>query len=129
MFRCSPQKLADLGRQLSGLPLDAAVLQARFSSKKAAQELYKVLCQAQANALLRGKKPSEYVIKEAVTGRGKYLKRLDIKGRGRCGIIRKPHAFMRFVLEIPDQRKDIAKLLRVKTFQREDKPSYIKLDY
>lgn len=129
MFRCSPQKLADLGRQLSSLPLDAAVLQARFSPKKAAQELYKVLCQAQANALLRGKQPSDYIIKEAVTGRGKYLKRLDIKGRGRCGIIRKPHAFMRFVLEIPDQRKAITKLLRVKTFQREDKPSYIKLDY
>ena len=105
MFRCSPQKLADLGRQLSGLPLDAAILQAKFSAKKAAQVLFQTLCQARANAIQRDRSPSEYIIREAVTGRGKYLKRLDIKGRGRCGIIRKPHAFMRFVLEIPDVRR------------------------
>jgi large subunit ribosomal protein L22 len=115
MFRCSPQKLADLGRQLSGLPLDAADLQAQFSAKRAAK--------------VRGRQPSEYVIREAVTGRGKYMKRLDIKGRGRCGVIKKPHAFMRFVLEIPDQRKEIGRLLKIKNFQREEKPAYIKLDY
>ncbi len=129
MFRCSPQKLNDIGRQLSGLPLDAAVIQAKFSSKRAAQMVYQVLCQAQADAKLRGKLPSDYVIKEAVTGRGAYLKRLDIKGRGRCGIIRKPHAFIRFVLAIPDAKKEIGKLLKVKYFQRFEKPAYIKLDY
>lgn len=129
MFRCSQQKLSDIGRQLGGLPLDAAVLQAKFSSKRAAKTVLEVLSQAQANAKARGKAPSDYVIREAVTGRGKYMKRLDIKGRGRCGIIRKPHAFIRFVLEIPDETKEISKLLRVKTFQKEQKPAYIKLDY
>lgn len=129
MFRCSQQKLSDIGRQLSGLPLDAAVLQAKFSPKRPAQMVFKVLSQAQANAKARGKAPSDYVIKEAVTGRGMYIKRIDIKARGRCGIIRKPHAFIRFVLEIPDQHKEISKLLRIKSFQREQKPSYIKLDY
>jgi len=129
MFRCSPQKLSDIGRQLSGLPLDAAVLQARFSVKKAAKTVFQVLSQAAADAKVRGCQPNAYIVKEAVTGRGKYLKRLDIKGRGRCGLLRKPHAFIRFVLEQPDQKNEIGKLLRVKEFLREDKPVYAKLDY
>lgn len=129
MFRGSTQKVADLGRQLSGLPLDAALLQAQFSARKAAERLYQALLQAKEEARLRGHLPSEYVIREAVTGRGKYMKRLDIKGRGRCGIIKKGHAFMRFVFEIPDQRKDLAKLLKIKHFPKEQKPVYVKLDY
>ena len=129
MFRCSPQKLSDLARQLTGLPLDAAVLQAKFSPKRAARTLCQALCQAQGNALLRGRQPSDYVLREAVTGRGRYLKRIDIKGRGRCGIIKKPHAFMRLVLAIPDERTELTKLLRVRKFPREEKPAYIKLDY
>jgi large subunit ribosomal protein L22 len=129
MFRGSTQKVAELGRQLSGLPLDAALIQTQFSARKAAEKLHQALVQAKEAAKLRGHTPSEYVIKEAVTGRGKYLKRLDIKGRGRCGIIKKGHAFMRFVLEIPDERKELAKLLKVKHFPREQKPAYVKLDY
>lgn len=64
-----------------------------------------------------------------VTGRGKYMKRLDIKGRGRCGLLKKPHALFRFVFEQPDQKKEIRKFLRVKKVAREDKPVYAKLDY
>lgn len=129
MFRCSPQKLADLGRQVSGLPIDAAALQMKFSAKRPAKQLYQLLTQAEANAKLRERSPADYVIREAVVGRGKYMKRIDIKGRGRSGIISKPHAFMRFVLEIPDERKEIARLLRVRGVPREHKPAYIKLDY
>lgn len=129
MFRCSQQKLSDLARQLCGLPLDAAILQAKFSPKKASEVLYQTLAQALSMAKARNKSPSEYIIKEAITGRGKYMKRLDIKGRGRCGVICRPHAFMRFVMAIPDERKELAKLLKIRHFPHEHKPSYVKLDY
>lgn len=137
MFRTSPQKLAMLGRQITGLPLDAAMLQMQFSHKRAAKTVYSTLCDAWSKVQMRiSQSPASnktsvppMIIKQALVGRGKYIKRLDIKGRGRHGVIWSPHAFMRILLERSNVEKDLRKLLEVKRFPKENKPVYCKLDY
>lgn len=128
-FRGSTQKLNLLGRQISGLQLDAAILQMRFSPKKAAKEALEVLCKIRLKIQGEGARPAEFYIKQIDVGRGTYLKRMDFKGRGRFGIMWKGHRFMRVCVHKPDPRRLVAKLLRIKHFPREDKPILRKLDY
>lgn len=52
-FDTSIKKLAPLARQIAGKSLDEAILQMRFSSKKAAQEVRKHLIQAKNEAIVR----------------------------------------------------------------------------
>lgn len=74
---------------------------------------------AKANALL-----ARYSIIQAVVGRGTYLRRIDIKGRGRRGIISHPHAMMRIQVGILDEEKRVRKLLRMRDRIQENKPIY-----
>lgn len=69
---------------------------------------------------------SRYTVLQAVVGRGTYLKRLDIKGRGRHGIRRRPHAMMRIQLGVLDEQRRIEKLLKQTVILQEDKPVYAK---
>lgn len=128
-FRGSTQKLNELGRQIAGLPLDAAILQMRFSPKKPAKEVLELLCKIRLSLEGKGARPSEFYVRMATVGRGTYIKRIDIKGRGRFGIMWKGHRFMRLCVHKPDPQKLVKKLLRIKKFPREDKPVLRKLDY
>lgn len=127
--RGSTQKMTDVARQIIGLPLDAALLQMRFSVKKKAVTVMHLLSTIKSSIMRQGGNPAYYYIKSATVGRGTYLKRLDIKGRGKFGIERRGHAFVRICCHKPDPRALVKKLLRIKKIPREDKPIMKRLDY
>lgn len=147
LFRVSAQKLNMLGRQITSLTLPSAILQMRFSQKRAAKEVHSVLLQAQARIKMEGKiistsadkdkdkkltavvdDPNKFVVQQAVIGKGSYLKRIDIKGRGRHGVIWRPHAFIRIQVAIPDPNVILHKQFKIR-INREDKPVMVRLDY
>lgn len=141
-FRVSSQKLNLLGRQIARLSLPTAILQMKFSKKKAAREVQALLLQAQSRItklqLLPNQDnhhqqqqitdPSKFVIQQALVGKGPYLKRIDIKGRGRHGLIWRPHSFLRLQVAIPDEEAILNKKYKVK-IQKENKPVMIRLNY
>jgi len=51
-FKTSMKKLAPLARQIAGKPIDEAILQMRFSAKKAAKDVRKHLIQARNEAIV-----------------------------------------------------------------------------
>lgn len=135
LFRVSSQKLNLLGRQIARLPLPAASLQMKFSLKKAAREVHSLLLQAQSRISkldpLDGRQitdPSKFIVQQALVGKGPYLKRIDIKGRGRHGIIWRPHSFLRLQLAIPDEEAALKKKFKVR-IAKENKPVMTRLEY
>ncbi len=130
MFRVSSQKLNLIGRQISNLSLPQAIVQMQFSPKRAAKEVLSLLLQAQGRIKAAPEKPdsSAFTIQQAVVGKGTYLKRIDIKGRGRHGIIWKPHSFLRVQVGIPDADALLKKRFKV-CVPRENKPVMVRLDY
>lgn len=131
LFRVSSQKLNLLGRQISQLNLPNAILQMKFSQKKAAREIHSLLLQAQSRIKqfkIGESDPNKFVIKQAVIGKGPYLKRIDIKARGKHGIIWRPHSFLRLQVAIPDIDSAIKKRFKVR-IQKENKPVMTRLDY
>lgn len=133
LFRVSSQKLNLLGRQISQLTLPVAILQMKFSQKKAAREIHSLLLQAQArikqlNVPETDTDPNKFIIKQAMVGKGTYIKRIDIKGRGRHGVIWRPHSFLRLQVAIPDIDAAIKKRFKVR-IHKENKPVMTRLDY
>ena len=87
----SPRKLNDVARLIAGKPIDAAILQMQMSDKRiASAKIKSMLALARDHATMKGLKREELVVREAWVSKGVYLRRLDIKGRGRHGIIMKP---------------------------------------
>lgn len=131
MFRVSAQKLNSLGQLIKGLPLPSAVLQMRYSVKQAARTVHDTLVKGEQTLRCQGGQPNtaNFIVGQAMVGKGKYIKRIDIKGRGRHGVIWSPHSFMRIQLLLPNVKADLKKLLHVKFYRHEHKPVYGKLDY
>ena len=87
----SPRKLNDIGRLIAQKPIDNAILQMQMSDKRVAKTKIKsMLVLARDHAIMKGLKREELLVKEAWVSKGIYLKRLDIKGRGRHGIKMRP---------------------------------------
>jgi ribosomal protein L22 len=128
-IRGSSRKMTMLARQIITLPLDAALLQMHFSSKKFAQTVEMVLSQLKGTLLKRGANAAQYFIKEATVGRGSYLKRMEIRGRGRTGIQWRGHTFVRICVHKPDPQVLVRKMLKIRKIPREDRPIMKKLDY
>lgn len=86
-FKISHRKLNKLGRQISGKPIDSAILQMTFSEKRASKRIRNMLVVAKSHAALKGIDPKKMVVAEAWVTKGpRALKRLEIKGRGRMGV-------------------------------------------
>ena len=128
MFRVSAQKLNMLGRQITNLSIPDAVLQMKFSPKRPATKVYELLKQAEGRIRMAKADPKDFIVQQATVGKGTYLKRIDIKGRGKFGIIWRPHSFMRMQVAIPDLDKRLKKLYKVNV-PKEDKPVFIRMDY
>lgn len=127
--RGSTLKLTMMARQIIGSPLDAALLQMHFSKRKMA-ELVESLLQQMKTSLIRSRaNPAHFFVKSASVGRGKYIKRPDIRARGKCGIENRGHAFIRICLYKPDPEALVKKMLKIKIIPREDRPISKKLDY
>jgi hypothetical protein len=81
------------------------------------------------------KEPAEWFVVQAMVGRGRYRKRIDIKGRGRFGVRRRPSCFLRIVVGQPDRQLELKRALlrhvnrRMRRVPREDKPVYLRLKY
>ena len=63
----------------------------QMSDKRVAQTRIKsMLVLARDHAIMKGLARDRLIVREAWVSKGVYLKRIDIKGRGRHGIIMKP---------------------------------------
>jgi large subunit ribosomal protein L22 len=74
--------------------VDSALLQLSLTPKKAARFVRAMIHQAKFNAAVQGMDPSKLIVDEIRIGRGTYLKRLEIKARGKTGSRWKPYCNM-----------------------------------
>ena len=99
MYRSSPQKLNLLAQQIRGLPVQKAMDEMRFSRKRAAQDVYKVLYSAMSNAENNhGLDIDSLVVAEAHVGKNLVMKRIRARARGRAARIMKPFSQLTIVL-------------------------------
>ena len=114
-FKTSVKKLGPLARQITGKPLEEAIVQMRFSKKKAAQGVREHLVHARNEAVVRrgmglgkeegfktvqiktkdGKRlkvddPSRLYIEQAWVGKGDYGSSPDHRARGQINIMKNP---------------------------------------
>ncbi|KAI0304024.1 hypothetical protein BC826DRAFT_981008 [Russula brevipes] len=61
-FKISHRKLNKLGRQISGKPIDSAILQMTFSEKRASKRIRNMLVVAKSHAALKGIDPKKMVV-------------------------------------------------------------------
>ncbi|CAD6571027.1 MAG: hypothetical protein CYPHOPRED_004259 [Cyphobasidiales sp. Tagirdzhanova-0007] len=129
----SHRKLNDVARLIARKPIDSAILQMQMSDKRVAKTRIKsMLVLARDHAIMKGLRRQELVVREAWVSKGVYLKRLDIKGRGRHGIKMRPEARMHVVLspglshagqKQQEFEKRVTQRLRTGAgFVREDRP-------
>jgi len=89
-IRITPQKLRRTADSLRQLPLDQALEQLQFINVKSAQELYRVLSQAVANATTNyNLKPENLKLDSIQINEGPILKRFQAVSRGRAHTILK----------------------------------------
>jgi len=116
-FRTSVKKLSPLARQIAGKTVEDAIIQMRFSKKKAAKEVKEHLEHAKNEAIVRrgmglGKvageeftprkiqtkdkrtvkvdDPTRLYIDQAWVGKGLYGKSLDYRARGKTHLLKNP---------------------------------------
>lgn len=97
-FKISPRKLSMLAHQISGHPIDYAILQMQFSPKRASKRILSTLALARDHAAAKGMQVPRLIVSEAWVNKGTFLRRIDIKGRGRFGFKHHPSARMNIVL-------------------------------
>ncbi|KAI0347195.1 mitochondrial 50S ribosomal protein L22 [Trametopsis cervina] len=100
-FKISHRKLNMLGRQISGKPIDAAILQMMFSEKRASKRIKSMLVVAKDHATgLKGLNEGKLVVAEAWVTKGpKQLKRIEPRGRGKMGIRVHPDSRLHVLLK------------------------------
>ncbi|KAJ1917945.1 39S ribosomal protein L22, mitochondrial [Tieghemiomyces parasiticus] len=136
-YKTGYRKLRFLAKQISGKPVQEAIDQMEFSSKRWARNLMHNLASARTNvARFQGIDPANLIVSRTWTGKGKYTKRLDFKGRGRAGMIRDRESHIRYQLkevtrkpqvEGPAQRRNIKRFnirKKIWTPMKEAKPIY-----
>ena len=99
MYRSSPQKLNLLAQQIRGMPIQRALNEMKFSRKRAAKDVYKVLYSAMSNAENNhGLDIDSLVVAEAHVGKNLVMKRIRARARGRAARIMKPFSQLTIVL-------------------------------
>ncbi|OBT46488.1 hypothetical protein VE00_03280 [Pseudogymnoascus sp. WSF 3629] len=122
-YQTSVKKLGPLARQITGKPLEEAIVQMRFSKKKAAQGVREHLVHARNEAIVRrgmglgkeegfravqimtkdGKRmkvedPSRLYIEQAWVGKGDYGITADHRARGQINMMKNPTTHIHVVL-------------------------------
>ncbi|KAJ3207957.1 GTP-binding protein 1 [Dinochytrium kinnereticum] len=105
-FRISPWKTNLVAKVIRRLPLPEAIIQMKFSKKRAGTKVLSLLNRAAASLEHNhGSVRNRWIVKECWVGKGSYLKRLLIQGRGRTGIMHHPSSHVKVVLqELPESR-------------------------
>ncbi|KZS91223.1 ribosomal protein L22, partial [Sistotremastrum niveocremeum HHB9708] len=100
-FKIGPRKLGLLAKQISGKPIDYAILQMEFSQKRASGRVKSTLALARDHAVsYKNLQLDKLVVAQSWVTKGpKYLPHIDIKGRGRRGIKHHPDARLHVRLE------------------------------
>ena len=99
MYRSSPQKLNLLAQQIRGMPIQRALNEMKFSRKRAAQDVYKVLWSAMSKAENNHNLDIDsLVVAEAHVGKNLVMKRIRARARGRAARIMKPFSQLTIVL-------------------------------
>jgi ribosomal protein L22 len=98
-LKTSPFKLNHLAKLIHGMSLQEASLQMKMVIKKRGKDVGEMLhragCALEHNY---GKSRKDYYIKRAWVGKGVFLKRLRIHGRGRTGRMTRPTAHLKIEL-------------------------------
>lgn len=115
-FKTSLKKLGPLARQIAGKPLEHALIQMRYSPKKAAKEVLKHLVQAKNEAIFtKGFDPEQTYISQAWVGRGTPDREPLPRARGRINILVRPYTSISVILK---ENKTLERLAREKEEKR-----------
>ena len=99
-IRTSPLKLANIARSIVNKKADNAVNQLKFSNKRIANNVLKVLNAAIANAENNKQLDIDNLyIKEAFVGKSLSMKRFRPRAKGRAASIVKPFSKLTIILE------------------------------
>ncbi len=99
MMRISPQKLNLLAQQIRGKPVQRAMDEMRFSRKRHADQVYKLLYSAVSNAENNHDLDiNALIVAEAHVGKNLVMKRIRARARGRAARIEKPFSQLTIVL-------------------------------
>lgn len=99
----SPKKFSAFLRVVRGLSVEDALIQCDLSPKRVAKTVGKVILSAIGNAVNnQGLDRDRLVVAEATVGKGKYLRRVSIHGRGRSGVMHRPRSHVTIKLEERD---------------------------
>ncbi len=97
--RVSPRKLNLVAQLIRGKNIMDAMNALKFCEKRISKDVKQLLNSAVANAENNHNLDVDrLIVTEASVGNSMTLRRIDIKGRSRRGIIRKPYANMRLVV-------------------------------
>ena len=106
--RISPRKLNQFVDIIRGQHIDDAIIQCQMHAKKAAQMTGKLLESARANAVQNhGLDGNVLNVEQAWVGKGQYLRRVSIHGRGRSGVMHKNRAHLTVVLKEGDAARRV----------------------
>ena len=98
-IRTSPLKLANIARSIVNKKADTAVNQLKFSNKRIASNVLKVLNAAIANAENNKQLDIDNLyIKEAFVGKSLSMKRFRPRAKGRAAPILKPYSSVTIIL-------------------------------
>ncbi|KAK6514276.1 54S ribosomal protein L22, mitochondrial [Arthrobotrys conoides] len=115
-FKTSLKKLGPLARQIAGKPLEHALIQMRYSPKKAAKDVLKHLVQAKNEAILtKNFDPEQTYISQAWVGRGTPDKEAQTRARSRINILVKQFTSISVILK---ENKTLERLAKEKEDKR-----------
>ncbi|KAH7887747.1 ribosomal protein L22/L17 [Phlebopus sp. FC_14] len=119
-FKISHRKLNMLGRQISGKPIDHAIMQMRFSEKRASNRIKSMLATARFHATVyKNMDPSKLVVAEAWVTKGpRTHKRIEPRGRGKFGIRVHPDSRMSVILRPGKTFEELRKEERERRLKR-----------
>ncbi|CAZ83215.1 unnamed protein product [Tuber melanosporum] len=110
MFKTSVKKLAPIARQIQGKKIEDAIIQMRFSAKKAARDVLGHLYAARNESVVRKRMdPQQTYIEQAWVGRGTFGLEVSHRARGRIDTLRLPYTSITVVLKEQVTRDRIAK--------------------
>ncbi|MEL6289440.1 MAG: 50S ribosomal protein L22 [Pseudomonadota bacterium] len=109
--RISPQKLNLVAETIRGMPVEKAIASLRFSRKRIAGDVRKVVESAVSNAENNHNLDVDsLVVAEAHVGKSMVMKRWKARARGRIGRIQKPFSHLTVVVrEIEESDAEGAK--------------------
>lgn len=104
-LKSSTKKATLVNRFVRGFNVKNAINQLHFNPKKMATELEKLLKRGLEQARVAGYNEDQLYIQALWTGSdGHWVKRADIKGRGRTGIIEHPYIHLKAILKTDQTR-------------------------